>query len=246
MTSKPDRIHEYFDIVQEQLANVLTAQSSVLHEISELWADAIEDDKLMYVFGSGHSRFIAGELYWRAGGLAVALPLEDPTVGAAERFEGYAATFFEQYDIRRGDLLVVISNSGINPVPLDVALLGKKAGASVVALTSLEHSRQTRSRHSSGKRLFEIADYVLDTMGVYGDAAVPISGREWSVAPTSTAVSVAMLNAVVAQTAELLSQRGIEPPVLLSSNVPEGDKHNERLSEYYWRRLAKFPRRRAM
>ena len=83
-------------------------------------------------------------------------------------------------------------------------------------------------------------------MGVYGDAAVPISGREWCVAPTSTTVSVTMLNAVVAQTAELLSQRGIEPPVLLSSNVPEGDGHNERLSELYWRRLAKFPRRRAM
>lgn len=244
MNNSPDRIGEYFSIIDEQLRRVLGAQRERMHQVATLWADAIAADKLLYVFGSGHSRFIAGELYWRAGGLAPVMPIEEPTIGAAERFEGYAATFMEQHDIQPGDLLVVISNSGINPVPLDVAMLGSQAGAKVVALTSLQHSRQTTSRHSSGKRLFEVSDVVLDTMGAYGDAAVPVSGREWRVAPTSTAVSVAMLNSIVAQVAELLSQRGIEPPVLISSNVPEGDGHNQRLSEKYWRRLTKFPRRR--
>jgi uncharacterized phosphosugar-binding protein len=246
MNDSTDRINQYFSVVDEQLRRVLTAQRKRLHEVAALWAEAIADDKLLYVFGSGHSRFIAGELYWRAGGLAPVMPIDDPTIGAAERFEGYAETFMEQHDIHSGDLLVVISNSGINPVPLDVAMLGRQAGATVIALTSLEHSRQAKSRHSSGKRLFEVSDLVLDTMGSYGDAAVPVNGREWRVAPTSTAVSVVMLNSIVAQVAELLVRKGIEPPVLISSNVPEGDGHNQRLSEKYWQRLTKFPRRRAM
>lgn len=241
--STPDRIREYFHQVQRQLGTVLERQSDEMHATARTWADAIAADRMIYVFGSGHSRFIAGELYWRAGGLAPVVVMEDPTDGAAERFEGYAATITDAYDFGEGDVVIVISNSGINPVPIEVAKEGVARGSTVLAITSLEHSRRTPSRHSSGQRLFQVADEVLDTCGSYGDAIVPISGLEMKVGPTSTAVSVSILDAIVAQTTELLVQRGVEPPVLVSSNVPDGDEHNARLGRRYWRRLARFPRR---
>lgn len=238
-----DRLATYFAQAAAQLEHVLAAQQEAMARMAVLWADAIEHDHMLYSFGSGHSRFIAGELYWRAGGLAAALSIEDPAHGAAERVEGYAETFMQGYLIEAGDLLVVISNSGINPVPLEVALYGSRHGAQVIALTSLEHSRRAASRHSSGKKLYEVADLVLDTGGQRGDAVVPLEGVDWRVGPTSTLVSVAVLNAVVAQTAQNLLDRGIIPPALISANVAEGDEHNRLVGERYWRRLTSFPRK---
>jgi uncharacterized phosphosugar-binding protein len=147
------------------------------------------------------------------------------------------------YELEPGDLIVVISNSGINPVPLEVALYAKERGVTVAALTNLEHSSRAESRHSSGKKLFEVADLVLDTGGKRGDAVVPLEGVDWRVGPTSTMISVALLNAVVAQTAQNLLERGITPPALISANVAEGDEHNQQVGERYWRRLTHFPRK---
>jgi uncharacterized phosphosugar-binding protein len=239
-----DGIGQYFEAATEQLQRVLAAQRTNLNEMARLWTEAIKQDKLLYTFGSGHSRFIAGELYWRAGGLAPVMMIEEGTNGLAERVEGYAVTFMSRHDVKPGDLLVVISNSGINPVPIEVALYGKEAGMTVIAVTALDYSRGAKSRHSSGKKLYEIADVTLDTMGVYGDAVVELPGVAWRVAPTSTLISVAMLNAVVAQTTHNLLSEGVTPPVLISANVPEGDAHNQGLSDRYWQRLTKFPLRK--
>lgn len=243
-TQEQDGISRYFEAATQQLAAVLEQQREAMRAVADLWTDLVLNDRLIYSFGSGHSRFIAGELYWRAGGLAPVMMIEEPTHGVAERLEGYAPLFMQEYAIQPGDCLVVISNSGINPVPIEVALAGKEKGASVVAVTGLEHSRAAKSRHSSGKKLYEVADYVLDTMGVYGDAVVDMPEVEWRVAPTSTLVSVAMLNAIVAQTARNLLARGVTPPVLISANVPEGDTHNRQMSDKYWQRLTRFPRLR--
>ena len=239
-----DGIAEYFEAAASQLARVLEMQRPAMEAVAQLWTDVILNDKLIYSFGSGHSRFIAGELYWRAGGLAPVMMIEDPTKGSAERLEGYAGLFMQEYAITAGDVIVVISNSGINPVPIEVALFARDKGAKVVSLTGLEHSQQATSRHSSGKKLYEISDIVLDTMGVYGDAVVPVPGYDWKVSPTSTLVSVAILNAIVAQTARNLLALGHMPPVLISANVKEGDDHNRHMSEKYWQRLTHFPRRR--
>ena len=236
------RIQDYFAIASQQLEIVLAAQKASMGEVARRWADGILADRLLYLFGSGHSRFIAGELTWRAGGLAPAVRIEDPSDGAAERLEGYATTFMSQYDIQGGDIVVVISNSGINATPIEAALYGREKGATVIALTSMAHSRETPTRHSSGSRLFELADIVLDTMTVRGDAVVDLPGQAWRVAPTSTLISVAILNAIVAQTAQLLLDAGVMPPVLLSANVPEGDEHNRAIADRYWRRLTQFPR----
>lgn len=116
----------------------------------------------------------------------------------------------------------------------------------MIALTGYSSYKDAVSRHSSGKRLYELADVVLDTMVEYGDAVVPLEGKDWRVAATSTLVSVGMLNAIVAQTAQNLVDAETTPPILVSANVPEGDEHNRSLSQKYWKRLARFPRRRVM
>jgi len=215
-----------------------------MSRVAAVAAEALRAGHLIYVFGSGHSRHIAGELYFRAGGLAPVVAIEDPTEGMAERVEGYAQNFMAHYDIHPGDLLIVISNSGINPVPLEVAQLGKQAGAITVAVTSLVYSQAATSRHSSGQKLYQVVDYVLDTMVPRGDAICELPGLSWRVAPISTAVSVAMLNAVVAQTAVNIIEAGELPPVLISANVPEGDAHNQKMVATYWPRLTSFPLRK--
>ncbi len=236
-------IEQYFTAAGQLLEQVLTAQRSTMARVAQLWAELIHDNHIIYTFGSGHSRYIAGELFFRAGGLAPVMIIDDPAEGKAERVEGYAINFVGKYDIQPGDSLVVVSNSGINPVPIEVAQAGKEMGATVVALTSVGYSQQAASRHSSGQRLFEVADIVLDTMVPKGDAVVEIPDLGWNVAPVSTLISVAMLNAIVAQTAQNLAAAGQRPPVLISANVPEGDAHNQQMVEQYWRRLTYYPLR---
>lgn len=235
-------VSEYLARVGRLLEEVASSQRPQLARFAQLWAQAIASDKLLYVFGSGHSRFIAGELHWRAGGLAPVVTIEDPGEGVAERLEGYAATFAEHYDIEAGDIALVISNSGINPVPLEVALYAQGRGATVVALTSLAHSNSMASRHSSGKKLYQLADIVLDTQVPAGDAICELDPTALKVGPVSTVIGAALLNAVVTQTARNVLAAGGEPPVLVSANVAIGDEHNRRLAARYWQRLTKFPR----
>lgn len=235
-------ISEYAVEVTALLGRTFASQQDRLERFAALWADAISNDKLLYVFGSGHSRFIAGELYWRAGGLAPVVMIDDPSGGTAERLEGYAATFVEQYAMESGDIVLVISNSGINAAPLEVALHARSKGATVVALTSLAHAGSVAPRHSSAKKLHEVADLVVDTCIPPGDALLALDDGALRAGPASTVVSTALLNAVVVQTARNLLEAGAEAPVLISANVAEGDSHNRRLASRYWRRLTKFPR----
>lgn len=241
-TDQPTEADAYLEGAATILREAAVSQRDNVARFARLWADAIAADRLLHVFGSGHSRFIAGELYWRAGGLAPVNVIDDPTDGAAERVEGYAGTFMDQYDVSEGDILVVISNSGINAVPVEVALHGKSAGATVVAVTSLTHSSSVVSRHFSGKKLYEIADLFLDTQVPPGDAIRELGPSGLRAGPVSTVVSTALLNAVVVQTARNILDAGGEPPVLISANVAVGDDHNKRLAQRYWSRLTKFPR----
>jgi len=242
-SARPDRVADYLEVVSRQLQAVAEREAENLRDAAAMVARALQEGHLVYTFGSGHSRFIAGELTWRAGGLAPVVAIEDPGHGAAERVEGYAITFLEAYDVEAGDVVFVVSQSGINAVPIETAVFARERGAYVIAVTSLAHAGATASRHSAGKKLHELADLVLDTHTAVGDAAVALDGGALRVAPTSTVVSTAMLNAAVAQAAQLLLDAGVVPPVLVSANVSEGDTHNRRLADKLWRRLTHFPRR---
>ena len=149
---------------------------------------------MLHVFGTGHSHILAEEAFYRAGGLAAINPILDRRLmffdgvmasTQAERETGYAGRILEREDVRAGDAAIVASNSGRNAVPIEMAVEFQRRGVKVIAIASLTHSRAGHSRHALGRRLFEIADIVIDTRIPAGDAAIAIPG---SASPNGTAL----------------------------------------------------------
>lgn len=206
-------------------------------------ADAIEASAraggLTYVFGTGHSHMLAEEVHYRAGGLAFAVPiLTGPTMlhegaiagTAFERMPGLVRPILDRYPFGRGDVLVVVSNSGVNAVPVEAVGIGRERGATVIAITSEAYSRQAAAGRT---RLADIADIVLDNGAPPGDAATPVPHSELRVGPVSTAIAVALINAVFAEVAARLQASGDEAPIYLSANMPGASEHNARLIARY-------------
>ena len=185
----------------------MSTQGTAIAAAAELFASAITDEGLVHVFGPGHSHIIAEEAFNRTGGLACINPIVDRTGGRAETVEGYAAAILDGHELKEGEVMVISSNSGINPLPIEMAQLARARGLSVVAITSLAFSGSLAPCHSSGKRLFEIADVVLDNRCPMGDALVEVPGVAAKVGPSSSIASMAVLNATIAATIELLSAR---------------------------------------
>lgn len=156
---------------------------------------------------------------------------------ALERLPQLGSTVVAESGVGEKDVLFLISNSGRNSVPIDAALEGKKRGAVTVALTSMAHSSAVTSRHPSGKRLFEVCDYVLDNCGVYGDACINLPGLTQAISPTSTVLGAAVVNLVMTETARLLLERGITPPVFASANTDQGDQANKAVIAEYKKRI---------
>lgn len=199
-----------------------------LMRAASLIAEAIAGGGIVHLFGSGHSSLLAQEVFYRAGGLIAINPILDPRLG----FEGGAveSTEFERSPdgadeltakagFQPGDAGIVISNSGRNALPIEMVLRMKGAGLKVIALTNLEQSRSAESRHPSGKRLFEIADELLDNHCPSGDAAVTISGIPHAIGPLSTVVGAAILHSVLIEAAAVLAGKGTMPGVLASANI---------------------------
>lgn len=226
-------ITNYFSIAANLLQQVAETSGESIYKAADAVATALQNGKDYMVFGSGHSAFVAQDAFWRAGGLAPVLYVEDIAGGEAERVEGIAAITLSHYRLQAGSVMLVISNSGINPGPIEIAMLSKEAGLTVVAITSLKHSQSVSSRHSSGKKLYEVADIVIDNLGDPGDAAVAIPGYDFKSGATSSVVGCSIIQAITVQVSTLLAERGIEPPVLTSANVPQGDGRNERLVQRY-------------
>ncbi|TMB51393.1 MAG: sugar isomerase domain-containing protein, partial [Chloroflexi bacterium] len=141
------------------------------------------------------------------------------------------------YALESRDCLIVISNSGRNASPIEMAMLGRERGLPVIAVTAAEFSRSVSSRHSSGKRLLDLAHVVLDTCGAAGDAAVELEGVMEGVGPTSTVVGATLLNSTLVETIAELVRRGVEPPVLVSQNVDGSAERNTRLRDRYRGRI---------
>jgi len=229
---------QYVLEIKKLIEKVEKTQMSNIRRAAELIADSIMRDRLVYLFGAGHSHLLACECFDRAGGLLTMQPILDHGLdfgsgarrqGGFERLPGYAEVVIQDYDIQPGDVMIVISNSGRNPAPVEMALEGKKRGAAVIALTSLPHSTSVSSSDPSGKRLFEVADLVLDTGCVAGDALVKLEGLPPRVGPGSTVIGALILNAVVVQVAKNLLDRGEIPPVAFSGNLEGGREFNEKV-----------------
>ncbi|MCD9023227.1 sugar isomerase domain-containing protein [Cohnella silvisoli] len=233
-------IDQYLQKIAALTEAIGATQSETIRRVASLIADSVEKGGVLHVFGSGHSHMIAEDVFHRAGGLACVNAMLEPSlmelnVGRAtelERLSGYAKVLLSGYDLRAGEVIVVISNSGINAVPIEVALECRERGLHVIALTNMDHSRQAASRHHSGVKLFEVADLVLDNCGVYGDAVLQLEHSQ-QFGPTSTIGGLIVMQSVAAAVVDELIKRKMDPPIFLSANREGGDEHNGELFSRY-------------
>lgn len=229
----------YLAGVQAQLAQARAEQLANILAAAELIADAIAGQGWVHTFGTGHGHMLAEELFYRAGGLARVNPILVPDLmlhaGAvastsAERQTGRAEQILAEHPVASGDVLIIASNSGGNPVTIELAAQARELGARVVALVSRAHAGSARAR-AVGPNLMDHADVILDNLGVPGDASVDVGGR--AVGPTSTVLGAALLQAVVVAAADILHQRGVTPEVWTSANASGGDAANAQLVQRY-------------
>ena len=240
-------IDAYFTNIAVVLDNVLTTQRGAMEESAKLLADATLGDHNIFAFGCSHAGLLALEMYYRTGGLATINPVRAPGLtldidpatmtSQMERLPEYGRVIADNQPIGEGDVVIIHSVSGRNTVTVDFALRCREKGARVIALTSVAAGKAIPSRHPSGKLLMDVADVVLDNCGCVGDASIEIKGVPEKVAPTSTAVGAAMLNAIMGRAVELIVERGEVPTIFMSANVPGGDEFNKKNLEKYSPRI---------
>ncbi|MER6628257.1 SIS domain-containing protein [Streptomyces sp. NPDC000987] len=227
--------------VREEEADAVAAAGALL-------ADTVADGGRLFAFGAGHSSLAAQDVVYRAGGLALMNLLAVPgvvgvdvmpaTLGSAlERVDGLASAVLDSSPIRSGDALVIVSLSGRNALPVEMAMSARARGVQVIGVTSVAYASRTRSRHASGGYLKDHCDIVLDSKIAVGDAELTLDTVPAPFAPASTVVTAALLQAVMATTAATLADRGIEPPLLRSGNVDGGHEWNARVMEEYGDRI---------
>jgi uncharacterized phosphosugar-binding protein len=237
--------HAYFARLHSLLEEIEDSQSEAIAKAASVIAAVIARGDVVHIFGSGHSHIIAEEAFYRAGGLMAVDAMLDPNLtvfgllraSLVERIEGYAPAVLASYDVRPGEAVIVVSNSGINPVPIEMAIGAKQRGATVIALTSAANYVKVATRHSSGATLAGVADLVIDTHVPLGDATVDLDDHGTRMGAASTVLGAAVINAIVVEAAAALQRAGSRPPVIVSMNVPGGDDRNSDLVERYRPRL---------
>ncbi|MYR62453.1 sugar isomerase domain-containing protein [Streptomyces sp. SID625] len=239
---------QFFDAAIGLLQRVRDEEADSITAAGTLLADTVAAGGRLFAFGAGHSSLAAQDVVYRAGGLALMNLLTVPgTVGvdvmpatlgsALERVDGLAAAVLDSSPLRAGDTLVIVSLSGRNALPVDMALHARSLGIHVIGVTSVAYASETSSRHSSGTYLKDHCDLVLDSKIAIGDAELTLDTVPAPFAPASTVVTSALLQAVLATAAGVLAERGIEPPLLRSGNVDGGLEWNSRVFDQYADRI---------
>jgi uncharacterized phosphosugar-binding protein len=244
---KPDST-PFLDAASLLLTRIEETQADALAAASQICADAIGAGRLVHLFGSGHSRIPVEEMFPRYGSypgfnpiVELSMTFHTQVVGAngqrqamfIERTEGLAETILANYRLEPPEAMIVFSVGGLSAVPIEMAQGARRRGLPVVAVTSVEHSRQGRPGHSSGTRLLDHADVVIDLCTPPGDALVTIDGLDTPVGPGSTIAAVAIANELKAQTAALLVARGAMPPVLTSAALVGPERSEELFDDAY-------------
>ena len=237
-----ERAHELLDAV--------AAQADELERASQVCADTIAADGLVHVFGTGHSRIPVEELFPRYGSypgfhplVELSMTFHTQVVGAngqrqamfIEQVEGLAAAILANFKLRSTDALMVFSHSGLNAVPIEMAMIARDHGLTVIAVTSLAHTRASTPHHPSGTRLIDHADLVLDLATPPGDALIDVPGFPARVGPGSSLTAVAIANALKVRTAEMLAERGIRLPVISrqgATDTPSSDLFEQSYAEH--------------
>lgn len=219
-------LFEYGTKIIEVLKKAEETNADTISLLAEKFAENIENDHIIHTFGTGHSHMIGIELFARAGGLGnVNAILDADTItsngarrsGAMEKLSGVSDIIFDSYKIQKGDIMIITSNSGRNAMPIEMAMRCKKEGIFTVAVTNLEQSKATTSRHASGKKLYECVDCVLDNCVPSGDAMMELGGIKTG--PASSISSMFLLNTVATEAIRILTDKGVRPYVFQSQNV---------------------------
>jgi len=221
-------VNEYFDFLEQKFHDARETQLENLDKAADMIVKTVQATGNFYVYGTGHSHMIAEELYTRAGGLRFVKAILPPELmlhqmyGKStnlERLSGYAKAILDLYPVSDKDTFIIISNSGRNSATIEMCTEAQRRGAKVIAITSLKHSNAVEARHTSGKRLFEIADLVIDNQSEYGDAAFMVDGAQGPIGATSTFIGVALVQALTVIITEKLVAAGMPPEATKSANA---------------------------
>ena len=234
----------YLEKVTEILTKITNEETESINQAAKLIAERIEKDQLIHVFGSGgHSIMGAMEVFWRAGGFANVNPLFPAGLSLVdshpniERTAGIAGSIVRFYGVGADDVLLIINVNGINPLTIQSAMEAKDLGAHVIAITSPEFAsnvpKNMAARHSSNKNLHELAEVVVNAHVPAGDSVVKIPGLEQTLGATSTYAVCYAANLIFMRVAEILIEKGVNPPIWTSANVAGGDEANKAYLEEY-------------
>lgn len=232
--------------MEKILKKIQETQVPNIEKAAQLITDTVMNDGVIHAFGAGHSNLLAEEISFRAGTIAPINHIIDISVAGTinvvksayvERLEGIGSAIFDHVRPGPKDVFIVISNSGRNAAPVEIARDAQKNGNKVIALTSITYSKSQPSRHPSGKLLLDYADIILDNCGVEGDICVKHPDMVQGLAPTSTVAGAFILHSVMAQAVSIMKDAGYEPPVFMSGNFDGGMEFNQALLDRYWEHM---------
>ena len=241
-----DKIHEYYVKVQGIIKEIYTSEKQNILKAAEMFAEALMSGHIIHVAGAGHSAMAGEELFYRAGGLVPVDPMigNDITISSGaikstmmESVIGYAKVLLSYHNVGKDDVVLIISTSGKNQFPVEMAVEAKNLGAKTIGITSVKYSETLEPKNTYGKRLFEVVDIVIDNHVPPGDAVIEYEGFPMKTSPLSTIANTFIVNSIVAQTTQILLEKGVEPPVWLSAHLQGAMEHNLKLLEKYRGRI---------
>lgn len=235
-------IEQYYKQLIDLLTEIKDTQSEKMRKAAREVANTIKADGIIYIFGCGHSHLIGLDCFYRAGGLVNVSAMLDTDLmlhnGAAkssvmEKMSGISESIFERYCITEKDLLIIVSTSGKNAVPVEMAQMAKKRGIrnfSIVSSAYFEDKKDT-------PLLYECSDFYIDNCVPHGDAVMQITGSEAKMGSVSTVASSFILQSLLLEGAEMAAQEGARVPIYMSGNVEGGAKYNKALIQEYLPRI---------
>lgn len=250
---------KYLDKAFELLQRLQDTQLENIEQAAEMIAQATVDGHTFYAWGGPHSSLPVQDIFWRAGGLAIVNPVFTPgfclengpiyLTSFLERTEGAGREFFSEIGAEPGDVILLVSTSGRNPFPIEMAMSAQEAGLKVIGMTSMAYTEFVESRHSSGEKMYEYCDIVLDNQTVPGDAILEDERLPQRVGPTSGWMGCLILQALMVEVAERLAEKDMTPPVYFAGNMDGQEdyrEYQERLLEEYGTRFGGIysPRRK--
>lgn len=237
-------MEKYTNLIIDLLKELEEKEIENINKASKIMFDAMKEEKVVHIFATGHSHMFAEEMFYRAGGLVQINPILEPALmqheGAVrstqlERLTGLAKILYSGLDVKEGEPFIIVSNSGINSVPVEMAEVVKANNHPVICLTSAEVSKNLKARTLNGKRLCDLGDVVIDNHSPYGDGI--IQSKYGNIGSTSTILNSYIAQMLVLKIVELYEKEGLVPPIYQSANTPGGDEHNKELYNKYKNRV---------